>query len=166
MSISLAFTDSLSVAEKIALTLTDASGKEYVIIDVFDFAVTTSKGDDFVSATGVIFSTDYSLPEGEYASFVVYDQEFNAISYFTEGGKLSFACNGNGRYVLAGEVIPEKTEEPAATDSTAPEDTESIPVSGADPEPRNYVLIVLIIIALILMIIIVSCVYAYTSKRY
>lgn len=159
-------TEYLSVAEKIALTLIDSTGKEYVIIDVFDFAVTTSKGDDFVSSTGVIFSTDYSLPEGQYASFVVYDQEFNTISYFTEGGKLSFACKGNGRYVLAGEVIPEKTEEPAASESTAPEDTESIPVSGTDPEPRNYVLIVLLIIALILLIIIVSCVYAYTSKRY
>ena len=158
-------TESLSLSERLALTLS-SSDKIYDIVEVFDLAVVTAKGDDFVPSKGIIFSVNYVLPHGEYSSFIVYDGNFNEVAYFAEDGVLSLVCEGNGRYVLAGEVIPEKTEEPAATDSTAPEDTESIPVSGADPEPRNYVLIVLIIIALILMIIIVSCVYAYTSKRY
>ena len=159
-------TDSLGVAEIIALTLTDASGKAYDVIDVFDFAVVTAKGEDFVPVAGMIFSAEYSLPRSEYASFIVYDEEFNEISYFVEDGKLSLVCEGNGRYVLAGEIIPEKTEEPTADVDTAPSDTEDIPVSGNEPASRNYVLIILIIIAIILLIIIVTCVYYRVSKRY
>ncbi len=158
-------TDSLSVAEKIALTLTNASGKAYEVIEVFDFAVITSKGEDFVPAEGMIFSADYSIPRGEYASFIVYDEEFNEISYFAEDGKLSLVCESNGRYVLAGEIIPEKTAEETEAIDTDPADTDTVPVSGNETAPRNYVFMSLLIVAIILIIIIVSCVYSYVFKR-
>ena len=158
-------TESLSVAEKIALTLTDASGKEYEILEVFDFAVTTSKGEDFIPSSELIFSAAAALPYEEYSSFIVYDEEFNEIAYFDEGGKLSIVCDGNGRFVLAGEVLPEETEVQTDAVDTEPEQTDSIPVSGIVITPNNYVQIALLIVAFILLIAFISCICSYASKR-
>ena len=162
-------TDSLSAEERAALKLYGENGKLYEIIEVFDFAVVNSKGDAFVPSDGIIFTLNYTLPRGEYASFIVYGGDLSEISYFAEDDTLSFISSGNGRFVLAGEVIPEASETEGETvgEITDPGvDTEDIPVSGTEIRRDNHMLSVLIIIAIILIVIIAACIYAYIFKQY
>ena len=78
---------------------------------------------------------------------------------------MSIVCKGNGRFVLAGEVIPEETEVQTDAVDTEPEQTDSIPVSGIVITPNNYVQIALLIVAFILLIAFISCLCSYASKR-
>ena len=155
-------TDSLSAEERVALTIPGG----YEILDVFDLAVSTSKGDDFIPSNGITFTFEYTLPRGEYASFAVYGEDSGELLYFTEGDSLSILCEGNGRYVLVGEVILEDTSNETTSEHTNSSDTENIPVSGTDVTPKNHVLTVLIIVAIILIVIIAAFVYAYVFKQY
>ncbi len=157
-------TESLSIEQRLALTISGEDGKVYEIIDVFDLAVVTAKGEDFVPDGGITFTVAYALPRGEYASFIVYDENFAEVTYFAEGDVIGFVSEGNGRFVLAGELIPQASENPG--DTEAPSDTEGLPVSGTDSTSRNYISTVLIIAAIILAVIIVACVYAYVFKKY
>lgn len=159
-------TDSLSLDDRLALTPDGTNGKVYEIVEVFDFAVVTSKGEGFIPSEVITFTVDYTLPYGEYSDFAVFDEDKGQILYFVAGEQLSIICNGNGRFVLVGEVIPAETASDSTTDATQSPDTEYLPVSGQDSAPKNHVLWVLIIIAIILVVIIAACIYAYVFKQY
>ena len=159
-------TESLSTEQRLALTLSGENGKIYELIDVFDLAVVTVKGEDLVPADGITFTIAYELPRGEYESFIIYDENFAEVTYFAEGDSISIVSEGNGRFILAGEVIPEKTTGDATSEVTGPSDTENLPVSGTATESGNRAMTVLIVIAIILIVLIAVIVYVYVFKQY
>jgi hypothetical protein len=172
-------TEKLTADEIAALIPVSSYGKDYTILDVWSFTFLLSSGEAFTPTAEITYSFTYSLPQTEYASFLIYDSQQGMYTPVAEGETITFTCMTSGRFVLVGEAIPEETtseettadtipEETTVIQDTSAEDTTNTPASSVLPSGSGTkaIIVALLIVAVILLIIMGIVIYYYVSMQY
>lgn len=160
-------TGSLSAEELASLIPSDAGGKTYSVIEVFEFSFTDARGAEFLPSCDITYSVEYNLDESEYSSFLIYDTELGRYTPFSDATHFSFTVQRSGIFVLVGEKLPETEPPSSSANDEIPEESGSEITASTDPSGGNSAIItVLIIVAVLLLLVIAALVYTYVFKQY
>lgn len=158
-------------AEELLLLIPESEREKYQILDVFDFGFINVLGERFLPQGDITYTVTYTLPYGEYQSFLIFDTDYGIYTPSTSAEGFSFTVERIGRFILVGELLPEQTDPETGDPSDTSDElssqagTSDINVSVPPVKGTSAVIMALIIIAVILLVIIAALVYTYAFKQ-